>query len=62
MDWLEPSVIDLAGRMRLREVIPTLVQRVHEDDWDVGDFALTALQRTGGDAVVEEITRRWPGS
>jgi 2-hydroxy-3-keto-5-methylthiopentenyl-1-phosphate phosphatase len=59
MDWLEPSVIELAGTMGLREAIPILVERLHEDDLGISDSAQTALQMIGTDEVVKEITSQW---
>ncbi len=59
MEWLEPSIIELAGAMKLQEAIPILVERMYEDDWGVSDSALTALQLIGGDKVVEELASQW---
>ena len=59
MEWLEPSLVELAGAMRLQEAIPIVVERLHEDDWGVSDSAQTALQLVGGDKVVEELARQW---
>ncbi len=59
MEWLESPLVELAGAMRLEEAIPILVERLHEDDWEVGDSAQTALQWVGGDKVVEELASQW---
>jgi hypothetical protein len=59
MDWLDPSIIDLAGEMRLPQAIPVLMERLHEDDESVVDAAITALSKIGGDTVVEAIAEQW---
>jgi hypothetical protein len=57
--WLEPQIVALAGEMRLGEAIPLLVNRLGRDeDWIIDD-AFTALEKIGGDAVVQAIDGEW---
>jgi hypothetical protein len=62
MQWLEPLIIELAGAMHLEAAIPPLVDMMHEDYWATSDSAITALERIGGDKVVQEIADQWPDS
>jgi hypothetical protein len=55
MAWLEPLIINLAGRMRLDEVIPSIVERLHEGNLYVIDDCFKALSRIANDAVVQAI-------
>jgi hypothetical protein len=57
---LEPPLAELAGRMRLEEAVPILVERLYEDDFDLSDSCQTALEWIGGDAVVRAIAGQWP--
>jgi HEAT repeat protein len=57
---LEPALVELAGRMRLEEAVPILLERLYEDDLDLSDSCQTALQWIGGDAVVRSIAGQWP--
>jgi hypothetical protein len=59
MILLESTLVDAAGRMRLEEAAPLLVDRLHEDDVDVGDACERALRRMGSDAVVRTIAEQW---
>ena len=59
MYWLDPSIIELAGEMRLQEAIPVLMERLHEEELSLVDAAITALSKIGGDAVVEAIAEQW---
>ncbi len=59
---LEPPLVELAGRMRLEEAVPILLERLHEDDLDLSDSCQTALAWIGGDAVVRAIAGQWPGA
>ena len=60
MHWLEPKLVELAGRMKLTAAIPQLMQRIDEDDDDLLDGVGPALSRIGGDIVVETVFRKWP--
>ena len=57
--WLEPLVVNLAGVMRLESAVPLLVERLHADNLNVNDEAITALIRINTDAVVEAIADEW---
>ena len=57
--WLDPSIIELAGEMRLQQAIPVLMERLHEEELSVVDAVITALGKIGGDAVVEAIAEQW---
>jgi hypothetical protein len=57
---LETPLVELAGRMRLEEAVPILVERLHEDDLDLSDSCQTALGWIGGEAVVRAIAGQWP--
>jgi hypothetical protein len=56
---LEPPLAELAGRMRLEEAVPILLERLHEDDFDLSDSCQTALEWIGGDVVVRAIAGQW---
>ncbi len=59
MHWLESFLIDLAGRMRLKEATPVLVDRMrHGSEW-LSDSCVTALPRIGGDVVVNALADHW---
>jgi hypothetical protein len=60
MEWIEPLLIDLAGKMRLEEAVPILVERLHEDDLDTSDSGIEALAAINGDGVVRTIADHWP--
>lgn len=60
MEWLEWPLIELAGRMRLEEAIPILVERLLEDDVQICASCVTALQWIGGDRLVQAISEQWP--
>lgn len=60
MEWLEWPLIELAGRMRLEKAIPVLVERLLEDDFEVCDSCVIALQWIGGDRVVQALSEQWP--
>ena len=57
---LEPPLAELAGRMRLEEAVPLLLEWMQEDDLDLSDSCRTALEGIGGDTVVRQIAGRWP--
>jgi hypothetical protein len=59
MEWLEPYVVELAGRMRLEAAVPILVERMLEDDFDLGDRCAMALPWIGGDLVVQTLAEHW---
>ena len=59
MDWIEPFLIRLAGKMRLERAVPVVVERLHESDWELGDDCETALIAIGGDAVVGALVEHW---
>jgi hypothetical protein len=59
MDWMEPIIVELAGEMRLQQAIPILMERLHEDNMEVVDAAITALSKIGGDAVVKAVADEW---
>lgn len=59
MEPLESLIVHVAGRMRLTEAIPLLIERFHEDDIEVCDSCIDALARIGGDAVVRAIADQW---
>jgi len=59
MEWLQPELVDVAGRMRLRKAIPRIIRRIPQEDAAVVDQCGTALGRIGIDAVVDEIACNW---
>lgn len=59
MEWLEPLLIELAGKMRLEEAVSVLVERLHEDDLSLSESCMAALKWIGGDRVVEAIAWHW---
>ena len=60
MEWIEPLLVDLAGKMRLEEAVPILVERLHEDDFNTSDSCIGALAVINGDGVVRTIADHWP--
>ena len=59
MEWLENSLAALAGKMRLEEAVPILVERLHESDEFYGDACAMALKNIRSDAVVAAIADQW---
>jgi hypothetical protein len=59
MEWLECSIAELAGKMRLEEAVPILVERLLENDDFYSDSCAMALKNIGTDAVVATIADRW---
>ena len=60
MEWLELALVDLAGQVRLKEAVPILVERLHEDDFELVHFCAAALAQIGTDTVVRSIAEHWP--
>jgi hypothetical protein len=60
MMWVEPMLIELAGKMRAEETVPILVKQLTEGSFMVEESIQAALKDIGGDRVVEEIDRFWP--
>ena len=56
------SLVQLVGRRRIREAIPSLMRRLHSDDDWLQDAASDALARIGGLEVIRAIEADWPGS
>jgi hypothetical protein len=59
MNWLDSSVVELAGQMRLEEAIPPIMERLHGHDWELANDCETALIAIGGDAVVAALVEHW---
>lgn len=59
MEWLEPQLVELAGKMRIRGAVPILVDRLHEDDIMLGNSCTAALSQIGGDEVAQAIAEQW---
>lgn len=59
MEWLESSFTALAGKLRLEEAVPVLVERLHESDEFYADSCVMALKNIGSDAVVAAIADQW---
>jgi hypothetical protein len=57
---LEAPLAELAGRMRLEEAVPLLLEWLHEDDFDLNDSCQIALEWIGGDSLVRAIAGQWP--
>jgi hypothetical protein len=62
MVWLESCIVELAGRLRLVDAIPLILQRIEADKDAVLDEIGSALIRIGGDAVVTAVIERWPSA
>ena len=62
MVWLEPCIAELAGRLRLIDAIPLILERIDADTDAVVDEISNALIRIGGDAVVTAVIKRWPSA
>ncbi len=60
MEWLELALVTLAGQMRLEEAVPILVERLHEDDFELVHYCAAALAQIGTDTVVRTIAEHWP--
>jgi hypothetical protein len=56
---MEPVFVAAAGRLRLEEAVPELVERLHENDYPVSDAAANALRRIGTETVVRTIAEQW---
>ena len=59
---IEPLLAQVAGRMGLAAAVPSLVAGLADESGNMNDEAFEALQRIGGDAVVEALVRLWPFS
>ncbi len=59
MEWLETFIVELAGKMRLEQAVPIIVERMHEDDWSLADSCQKTLTWIGGDVVVKTIAEHW---
>ncbi|MCE9591171.1 MAG: hypothetical protein K8S99_11680 [Planctomycetes bacterium] len=59
MEWLEPWIVELAGRLRMEKAIPLLIKRMGEDNESVIDEVGPALARIGTDAVIQGVNRAW---
>jgi hypothetical protein len=58
-NWLQGMMIFLAGRMRLPEAAPHLVQRIY-DDWDwYSEECQKSLKRIGGEAALDAIAAEY---
>ena len=62
---MQGFVVRLAGELRLRQAIPSLIQHLHEDDDWFNEECQRALARIGGDEVVEAVSQEfsnaaWP--
>lgn len=62
MEWMESCIVDLAGRMRVKEAIPFIIERIFEDDETVQEECETALTNIGGNEVVQAIEDNWEKS
>ena len=55
MVWMEGFMVRLAGELRLREAVPLIIKKMHEDaDW-LNEECVDALSKIGTDSVVEAI-------
>ena len=59
MECLETFLAKLAGKMRLEEAVPILVERLHESDAFYRDACAMALKDIRSDAVVAAIADQW---
>jgi hypothetical protein len=57
-EWLEVSLIDLAGRRRLREAVPLLIERLGGDDFLTPGRAADALVRIGDPDVARLLLEK----
>jgi hypothetical protein len=55
LKWMEPLMIELAGRLRLERTIPLIVEKLHEDDDFLAPRCADALTRIGTDAVMKAV-------
>ena len=61
--WREPIeqfLVDIAGRLRLSEAVPALIEGLDEDNLELYEECMTALTRIGGDTTVSLLAERWP--
>lgn len=59
MQWADPSIVELAGEMRLKEAIPFIIDRLYEGNESVLDICGPVLAKIGGDEVVEAVSECW---
>ena len=60
MTWTETFMVRLAGEMRLREAIPLIVKKLHEDaDW-LNEECVEALTKIGTKEVIDAIVAEFP--
>ncbi len=60
MAWLESHLAELAGKMRCEDAVPILVERLHEDDFNLSESCIKALIEIGGDQVARILAEQWP--
>src|SRR4051812_31817851 len=58
--WLESFLVDLAGRRRLAEAVPVLVDKFHSDADYLSERTMDALARIGDPEAVRLIRRAFP--
>jgi hypothetical protein len=59
-DWLEQMAVRLAGEIKPDSAIPHLLDRLEDGGTWLYEEAQQALAKIGNDAVVQEISRRYP--
>jgi hypothetical protein len=62
MSWLEPLIIELAGRLRIPEAVPLILDELDSEEDSVLDEISTALVRIGGDDAANAIIEKWPAA
>jgi hypothetical protein len=62
MKWMEPMSIQLAGRLRLGNAIPLLIDKMQLADDMLPHHCERALVRIGSDAVVQAVAEVFPGA
>jgi len=60
MTWTETFMVRLAGEMQLKEAIPLIVAKLHEEaDW-LDEESVEALTKIGAEEVVDAIVEAFP--
>ncbi|NUQ62786.1 MAG: SEC-C domain-containing protein [Pirellulales bacterium] len=62
MTWMEPMIVQLAGRLRMQSAVPLLIGKMRSNDDLLPHECEIALIRIGGDAVAKAVADAFAGA
>ena len=62
MVWMEPLMVELPGLLHLKEMVPLIIHKLHEDADFLNGRCVEALVRIGGDDAVSAISEHFPAA